>query len=255
MSENCVAAVTAELWNEGSDGMSSQSSSRFACESIGLQPNGVEARESFTCCMCGALHPSGTLYAKFHPSSSFLDSPSLAWREGTLWQCGWCNALSGKAAMLRTQKAIFTTNGAYPIAKDANRRWMLENLPKPPFLIVASDTHLVHMVWRTPLSLSRELFYIRLGARLLTVRMPLVRAIAAEFAKLPKGAFPFSTGDREFKDMRSGRLRYTFASQGGPLPELMKHAGVGEWWALLALRPKNTPEQPEPIKFTSKPSI
>jgi CRISPR type IV-associated protein Csf1 len=181
---------------------------------------------------------------KFVQGGNFMDSISLAGRHDPRWECGWCASLCSISVLGSTAKSFITATEALPIFKGANRRWVLENLPAPPFVAVCADAKGCHQIWRTPITMSRELVHLRIGSRLMTIRMPLVYALAAELSKFEN---PFRSYDWDLKNVNSGILRFGVTSP--ELERLYPHAGPGEWWALLALLSSKDPERPEPILF------
>ena len=42
-------------------------------------------------------------------------------------------------------------------------------LPEPPFVFLQTDPKLSHIIWRTPITVSQDLWYVRLGGRQLAV--------------------------------------------------------------------------------------
>ena len=216
--------------------------SQLACSGLGISPIGNPSEAPFHCVKCGGLFPKGTSQMKFEVGANFMDSISLAGRHDPRWECGWCKVLGAKSVLGSTAKAFISATEALPIFKGENRVWVLQNLPTTPFVAVCGDTKCSHQIWRTPITMSRELVHLRLGSRLLTIRMPLVDALAAELSKFEH---PFRSYDWNLKDVNSGALRFGVTSP--ELERLYPHAGTGEWWALLALLSSKTPERPESI--------
>ena len=122
------------------------------------------------------------------------------------------------------------------------------------------------MVWRTPVTITKDLWYVRLGKRQLIVRMPLVRAaldcfasVADRFASAQpqkKGAAPprllspftaigYELDDLDYWRIRSDVLPYLNSNDF----ELIHKLRPGEYWALAILCTKKEPTNPmEPIQ-------
>ena len=74
--------------------------------------------------------------------------------------------------MLNTQHVCITREHVLPMRQLAHKKWILLHPPEPPFVILQSDAPLAHMLWRTPVTISKDLWYVRVGKRQLIVRMP-----------------------------------------------------------------------------------
>ena len=229
--------------------------SEFFCRQAGLSPEGTIAATTETCVMCGRLINPGEHRSKFRPLASFMDAPELCARDKSTKICGYCIHVTKITVMLKTQLVCITPKQVIPAAKLAHKKWLLLNPPEPPFVFLQTQTKLCHMIWRTPLTLSQQLWYVRLGARQLRVRLPLVakaldhfRRIAERFdaPKLKqKLQHPFGSLDFELRDLNAWRIRRDVAPYLDVDDlELITTLGPGEYWALAILTTKQEPEDP-----------
>jgi CRISPR type IV-associated protein Csf1 len=231
--------------------------SELVCRQAGLNPQGAIGTTETFCLMCGRIIHSGEHRSTFRPSSSFMDSPELCARDKSTQVCGYCVHLTNKSLMLKTQLVCVTQEHVIPAAKLVHKKWLLLNPPEPPFVFLQTDAKLAHMIWRTPITVSQDMWYVRLGGRQLTVRLRLVRkalerfkGIAERFeaAKHPKQPLrhPFSTLDFELRDLHAWRIRGDVASfLDAHDSDLILALKPGEYWALAILTSKQKPEKPE----------
>jgi CRISPR type IV-associated protein Csf1 len=230
--------------------------SELVCRQAGLSPQGVMGSTAETCVMCGRLIHPGEHRSTFRPSSSFMDAPELCARDTSAKICGYCVHLTAKKLMLKTQLVCITSDRVIPAARLAHKKWLLLNPPELPFVFLQTDTKLSHMIWRTPITVSKDLWYVRLGARQLTVRLPLVKKalehfkrIAARFeASKPSQTLrhPFTSLDFELRNLNAWQFRpdvkgYLHVEDFNCIVKLRP----GEYWALAILSTRQEPEQPE----------
>ena len=228
--------------------------SELVCRQAGIEPLGSVEQTETVCTMCGRVIHAGEHRSTFRPSSSFMNWGDLFVSTKV---CGFCVHLTNKALMLKTQLVCVTQTEVIPAAKLVHKKWLLLNLPEPPFVFLQTDTKLAHMIWRTPLTVSKELLFVRLGARQLLVRMALVRKATECFAGIadrfeakahPKKPLrhPFAFLDLELRDLQSWKIRRDVA----PMIDA-QDAGIitalnpGEYWALAILTSTPKAEKPE----------
>ncbi len=230
--------------------------SELVCKQAGLPSEGDIGSTTETCVMCGRVILPGEHRSIFRPSSSFMDDAELCARDRSTKVCGFCVHLTNKALMLKTQLVCITSDQVIPAAKMAHKKWLLLNPPEPPFVFLQTDCKLSHMIWRTPLTVSKDMWYVRLGGRQLTVRLPLVNKAVKRFAAIaerfeatkPKQPLrhPFTSLDFELRNVNAWRIR------GDVEPfldahdsELITKLRPGEFWALAIMTTQQEPEQPE----------
>lgn len=125
------------------------------------------------CAFCGKPICTGDLCEPAAALGEFFsDTRDLA--AYTRRSCPACARVRSKKAMFALQRALVTEDGIYSIAPAAARAWLFLTPPKPPFVAVLTTATLQHLIWRTPVTVSRDLIVIRHGARLHTVRPSLV---------------------------------------------------------------------------------
>lgn len=234
------------------------SSTQLATEALQVKPIGVPSPINTHCCMCALNIKKGDLYTKADFGSSFMDGPSLASKSGCV--CGYCSAAKQVDVLRYMQKAVFTPTGAYSLAKDVHRAWFLLTPPEPPFVAVVSDTMIQHLIWRTPINYSKDVFVVRLGQRLLKIRRPVLIKAVEESASFMENEsvntklaqpmkHPFASLSREVDGLSHGQIRNEFT---GRVPKILLTLTPGELWAMatLAKRDTPTPEQSEKIILT-----
>lgn len=208
--------------------------SELAAKSIGIAPIGDPSPHLKQCCMCGRDIPSGMPSVSFKASESFMDGRALVGDGREI--CGYCAAHWNKKTMMALQKFCATEHKAWKLYAGVHRAWMLENLPDEPFVFCLSDSKLQHLVWRTPVSLSRDFFRIRFGNRIFDIRRKVIfqgrdlsleisNALAEDDSKDKKGKrrgkpkvakHPFVTVDSAMSHSRFGALRHDFLDHSNP---------------------------------------
>jgi CRISPR type IV-associated protein Csf1 len=229
--------------------------SELFCIQAGLSPKGTISSRREICVLCGRLINPGEARSEFRPLPSFMDGPELCARDRSTKMCGYCVHLTKKAVILKTQRVCITRKKVIPAARNAHVKWLLLNPPEPPFILLQNQTKLSHMIWRTPLTLSRQLWFVRMGPRQLTVRLSLVakaldrfRCIADRVDGLKLNGrlqHPFNWLDFESRDLNAGRVRRDIAPYlDSEDEELIVNLRPGEYWALAILTTKHEPEDP-----------
>ncbi|MFG1187906.1 type IV CRISPR-associated protein Csf1 [Xanthobacter aminoxidans] len=140
----------------------------------GLSAVGSPWNDASVCACCGKPIAAGDLAVPSPFGPTFTDDLSLAARSGVV--CGACAVLLGAGALKLFQKAVVTRDGIFPLAKDAHRAWLFLTPPEPPFVAVVSTTMQQHLIWRTPVTVSKDLLIVRLGQRIMRIRRPVLLA-------------------------------------------------------------------------------
>ena len=223
---------------------------------IGLPHSG----EPTACSHCGKPIHAGDLCSPVSVGQFFSDTRDLAEFSGIA--CGGCLVLRTKKAMNGLSYAVLTPDGIYPIAKFAHKAWLFLEPPEPPFIAVHTSATMQHLVWRTPVTLSKELIYLRRGADLFTLRPALIkRAVAAaqaiqqrRLANDPKAMLsPYAAMDLKLRDASHGKLSpKALAVMEADETDLFYRLSPGEVWALghLLIKTPPVPEKPEPITIS-----
>lgn len=145
--------------------MYNESPSKLAHEALGIyaEPGPVEG--SFECALCQHEFMNGGYHYKPSPKfNNFSDtSPSDKF-------CKHCKVVTtGSQFILQNKCAVYTEKGVYSLNKDIDLAAFIFHPPEPPFVAVFGMIKQQHLVWRTPVSNSIELFSFRLGDYLYVV--------------------------------------------------------------------------------------
>ncbi len=248
--------------------MMNPSSSAIVVAALGLEPDGTTATHNADCAYCGAKIKPGDVCIPFVAGSAFMDDTSLAAR-GSGWTCGNCAVLLSAEGLRTSGYGMFSLeDGVTPFRKWGDIAKALENPAKPPFVAIYATANNQHMAWRAPVSLSRDLFYVRVGLRDLRFRRPF--ALRAVEAAVKIGEFmgvaptksslphPFAMLSSDLKDHGHGQLRASATSKGKgkvllteareALPEefyYLDNLTLGETWGMRFLLSPNAGQSAE----------
>lgn len=229
-----------------------------------LEPaaHGVTTSDSH-CVMCAAVLPAGAPanpVTKHTFGDAFNNTLDLRARTGA-YVCGDCEVLWCKDWMQKYSKTFACAEGVFKLASNEHLAGFLANPPEPPFCAIFSTKQQQHMIWRTPVSLSRDYFVVRLDSELLTIRRPVLMAAwrAYRHAESIMASVALARKGRKLKPpaaLFSRELASPVVGLRADVVDLMHQAGaswvvetlgqlsVGEWWGLGALRhfdPENPP--------------
>lgn len=213
------------------------------------------------CSHCGRPIVADAPYSPVFVGPFFSDTRDLASFTGVV--CGGCMILRTKKAMNALSFAVITENAIYPIAKDIHKAWLFLDPPEPPFLAMHTSATMQHLCWRTPVTLSRDLIYLRRGPEVLVLRPQVIRQ-AVEIAntilerRLAAGdvkafASIFAVFDRAMRAANHGLLNpRVLAAASSAERELLYQLTPGEIWALgfLLVKQPPVPTRPDPIDIT-----
>jgi CRISPR type IV-associated protein Csf1 len=244
------------------------SPSEVVVTALGREPDGVPAKHKGVCGYCGRQINPGDMSIPFAAGAAFMDDLSLAAR-GSAWTCGYCAVLLGAEGLRISGYGMFSIeDGAIPFRKWGDIAKALENPGKPPFVAVYATANNQHMAWRAPVSLSRDVFYVRVGLRDLRIRRPFaLRAVEAatrigEFMGIAPTksslSHPFAVLAPDLKDHAHGQLRTSATSKAKgkvlldeareALPEefyYLDNLSLGETWAMRFLLSPNAGQKAE----------
>lgn len=232
------------------------SPSKFAMNACGFKPTGLPALTDGQCMMCGFHHEKGDLIVDAPMSESFTNYSSLAAPSSAII-CGYC-ATAGNDVWTRAwMQSVITSDGAFTFSSNNDIAYWLLNPPSTPFIMIKGDQKKQHLLWRTPVNLSREIYQIRLGEKMITIRLkhliaakeaslslsPLLVAYAdrAKKSKSSKTLMPFIRPSREMKDYLGGQLRYDAYvlarenTEAAIYVDTINRCTPGEIWALTAV--------------------
>lgn len=135
------------------------------------------------CAFCGRPIATGDncSLTNDYLSNTFMDFNSMAKPDGE-YICDTCPVVFKKEWLMNHAKSAVTMDAVYKIASFENLLSMLLNPPAPPFMLFMSDAQQQHLVWRTPVNYSRDVFFLRFGQHIVRVnRARLQAAVDAQF--------------------------------------------------------------------------
>jgi len=201
------------------------------------------------CAMCGAPVSNGDrclLTGKDTFAGSFNNRLDLAFPSSPL-VCGDCATLWQKDFLQRYSKTVANRHGVYKLASNEDHAQFVLDPPEPPFVAILSTTQQQHLIWRTPVTLSKELLFVRLGDEVLSIRPQLVRQALRDYEALAglmaahklKGlpcAFDRDLASERVGSIRPDVRRLALANGLADEVERLVSLSMGDWWALNAVR-------------------
>ncbi len=235
--------------------------SRLAVQAAGRPHAGLlSAKEPGLCAMCGQRHDIGDPVTPFAPTDSFTDFPALRAKSSRLI-CGWCAATCNDLFTQKALKTVICREGVFPAASNAHIAYWLLNPPEGPWLWIQGDQKKQHIIWRTPVNNSRDVYQVRHGEQVLSIRRERLlpacdtaRRLAKAASEGRKGAAlksPFVRLSRDLDDPAHGCIRpdlHARALTDKAVQDDIRHLqrlSPGELWALTALLYAQ-PERPQP---------
>lgn len=241
-------------------------------DSLGIAPIGTEkATTPGLCVMCGTGYAIGATVEPFAPGDSFTEYADLQNPTGS-HICGACNATWRKEFMQNYTKSVVCSEGLFPFfSNDAVAYWLL-NPPQPPYAMFISTQQLGHIVWKAPVSHSRDLMIVRYNDKILKIRRGhLLESIeaarylserlceAANSATQAKGRKKATRDfinpmilDRSLERTNHGQFKAEVSdlaandSIAASSIATLQRATVGETWALAHILYVTHPVKPEP---------
>lgn len=198
----------------------------------------------------------------FSPGSSFTDYASLRKPySGVI--CGWCAATWNEDFTQKAIRTVMCEEGVFPAASSADIAFWLANPPAGKWIWIMGDQKRQHLVWRTTVNTSQEIFQVRYGENLLTIRRQMItqaieaaRRLAAAASVGRKGAplkSPFVRISRDMDDCAHGRIRWDLDAiaandeQVSKDIRLIRSCTPGELWGLTAaLYAEPSSQRPQP---------
>lgn len=239
-----------------------------------LKPAGDEAVPADThCILCAAVLQAGVMAgrpfgrkanetAKKVLGDSFNNKLDLRAMTGT-HVCGDCLALWNSDWLGRYSKSFACSEGVFFLQRNEDVAAFLLKVPKPPFVAIFSTKKQAHMIWRTPVSYSQDVFFLRIDDEILTIRRERLMAAWEALRKVekvmaevkPAGKTrnlkpPAALFARELDSAKVGMLRpdvEALLMETGHQETIasLNSLSIGEWWALNFLRfvdPDHPPE-------------
>lgn len=252
------------------------SPSHLTVLAAGMKPDtGTPAATAGFCALCGTPHAVGDPVAPFQPTASFTNMPDLADRTAT-HICRWCDVMvteakGGKLFTQKYQKTVVTTEGVFRAASNEHLAYWFRNPPAGPWLFLQGDQQKQHLVWRAPVNWSREVYQVRAGETLLTLRTAtlldsveavkrILAALNTNRASSKRVRSPFRRLSRNRDELDQGALSQSVLALAATSPGVAADAAClkqllpGELWALTALMYAE-PKKPEPETRPHEPII
>ncbi|MCM3609532.1 hypothetical protein M4D49_29080 [Cupriavidus pauculus] len=242
--------------------------SELACRAIGREPKGTFiAQEAGACAMCGRRHETGESVVPFQPQASFTDWTALR-APASQFICKWCDAVWDRDFTQTYLKTIVCEAGVFPAASNDHLAYWIMNPPEGRWLFLQGDQKIQHVVWRAPVNRSREVFQVRAGESVLTIRsrqlhagLAAVKGLAAKATELrgvKRGApfkSPFISLSRDLDSPSQGVLRRELYAHAAEDPLTAQNIAIvgaltgGELWALTSILYAKNPHRPEPLSI------
>lgn len=242
--------------------MQYRSPSEIAARAAALDvPEGRRAGIAGRCVACGTEHGPKDHMIDFDPPVSFTDFPALRARESRL-VCRWCHAVWSSEFTTRYLRTVVCAAGVFRAASNDHLAYWLMNPPSGEWLFLQGDAKRQHVVWRTPVNTSRDIYRVQAGDTSLVIRRPrlleateawgrLVEAINEANPK-KKRKSPFLYLSRERDAVGQGQLHPELVGIAAASPDvaadmrLMNRLTSGERWALTAVIYAKAPAMPDP---------
>lgn len=229
-------------------------SSELVCRALNYEPSGVPAKTQGICALCGNPIAVGELQAPLSLGVGFMDDLSLAAR-GSQVVCGWCPPLMAVDGLRQSGFGVFSLEGYRPFRKWGDIAAALLDPPEPPFSMTYATANNQHMGWRSPVNLSRDLFYVRVGLRDVKIRRQQLKQAVADCVLLGEAIEarkktktdapakktlpnPFISISNDLKDIKHARVKPAVFDLVDTDPELkaafdrIMSLTLGETWAL-----------------------
>lgn len=243
-------------------------SSQLFRRAAGVEPQGSPAPKECTCVMCAAKLKAGDPVNPIEKDTfgeSFNNKLDIHEAGDVL--CGDCTALWQRDFLMKYSKTYATRDGVYKLASNEDIQAFILTPPEPPFVAVYNTRQQQHMIWRTPLCLSKEVLIVRLDDEILHIRRALVlEAVSAwqrTLAKMKELGFKGMPAypERTLSSRSTGSVRSDVAERiaqesvtGARDIATLKSLRVGEWWAMCAINKVDRDDPstwPMPIKLLS----
>lgn len=231
-------------------------------QAAGIEPvaNSVVTDETGSaaahCIMCGAAlkqgEPANRLTSKTF-GDAFNNGTDLRAVNGK-YKCGDCEALGGRTWLQTYSKSFATRDGVWKFASNEQIASLLLDPPEPPFAAILSTKNMQHMIWRTPVTLSRNLITVRLNDDLLQIRRPVLLAALAAYHRIhaimaetpspstgrllkpPAALFSIELASSKVGVVRADVAELLYSVGEGALAEQLNRLAMGECWALGIVR-------------------
>lgn len=152
------------------------SPSAILADAAGIPPSGMPASVEGECVMCGTHYDAGAIVTPFAPPDTFMNWSSLTNPTGS-HVCGYCAAVTASAYIKAFQCLVASKEGVFRALSNDELASVILDPPAPPFIAhVGSIGKSSHITWRTPVSYSRDVFFIRDGEQVVRINRERVLA-------------------------------------------------------------------------------
>lgn len=252
------------------------SPSRLAIEAAGFRPTGLPAKSAGRCQMCGHTYVAGDLIVDAELPDTFTNWGELA-SAGSPHICGHCAAVCQAPWLQAWMNAVICEKGVFKFSSNADIAYWLLNPPEGPFVMTRGDQQKQHLVWRTPVNYSRDVYQVRIGEKMVTIRRAqlieardaaiiLSERINASREEKPKPGRkpatdftnPFTRPFREMDNVSAGRFRQEALNLAGEdsvsaaMLDTLRGCTPGEIWALTAVLYAEPSMSPTPHELKPK---
>lgn len=243
------------------------SPSQIAVQAANMTTRGLaKAQTHGRCAMCGTQHQAGADVVPFLPPETFMDYAAMRAPESKE-MCVYCDAVWCRDFAQTYLKTIVCDEGVFPAASNDHLAYWLLNPPKGAWLFLQGDQKIQHVVFRAPVNHSQEVYQVRMGDAVLTVRREMLIA-GAEAArelsdvatqlrrqtnkKAPALKSPFHSLSRDCDSQTQGQLRIELIKEAqtnqrvASLANTISKLTAGELWGLTSVLYAANPTKPEP---------
>lgn len=243
------------------------SGSQLYRRAAGIPPLGKPLAHAATCALCAAKLLAG------EPASPItnmtfdetFNNKLDVHTKGTVL-CGDCEALWNSLFLQKYSKTYASQDGGvFKLASNEDIQAFILTPPAGPFVAIFNTRKKQHMIWRTPVCLSREQLIVRIDDDVVHIdRHKVLEGIRAwQYCETSMKALGMkgtvSYPDRGLASRSTGSMRAGVAREvGGKSPEgaravaTLQALRVGEWWAVSACRAVDLDKPqtwPKPVKL------
>lgn len=138
------------------------------------QVSTMTAPMACSCNACGFAIAEGAPCEEASYLNSFSNQLDLR-AKGSGFMCADCAAIMSSTDFLtRFSKTVANEHGIFKLAATEDGAAFMANPPETPFVAIFSTRNAQHMVWRTPVTYSKDFIFLRLDDEVLTIRRKLV---------------------------------------------------------------------------------
>lgn len=177
-----------------------------------LSAGTIQTHDGQTCAACGHRFLAGELGHEnaTHDSVTFNDAYSMR-APSTAPICSACAFVFSASFLTAYPAGVASADGFFPFSSNAHRTWFLLNPPEGPFVMASRLAKQQHLFWRTPVALNRDVYPVRVGTHVGTVRRKLLQRVSEMSTEVLQAAAAFEASEVSSRGKR-GRPRTSIAS-------------------------------------------